>query len=185
MVNVEIVNGHAPRERSPRDVVLALARECRRVEELRAHVRQMDEDIVAELIRLGCERAIQIAGQEAREPRQRNPQSYVGPRADRKPAGYSPPASTGTAIAARLRVVAPLYDWALPNGSQLGAAGVADLDHAVAAHSVKARANMALVKFYARVRDKLLAEKKHTVADVFPERVLVALKAECGVADND
>jgi hypothetical protein len=189
-----------------RRTVLDLARECGRSDVLHQRIDGLAGDapdypaLVAELLRLGCERAVQLAAVEARRPptqtgRRVMPSAVpsVAPglavtstasREGRASGVAAPRDAAGAGIAARLRQVALGYDWLLPNGAQLGMASLADLDHAIGAHSARARGHVALVRFYTAVRERVRAARVHTVADALGADDLRRLGHANGVQDD-
>jgi hypothetical protein len=145
------------------------------------------------ILRLGCERAIEQARREATNKARTDApdhsvrgghQQQPGRAAETEKAEgcpWSPPASTGAGLAGRLEMVAPGYDWTLPNGAQLLEAGVADLENAIAAHAVKARAHAGWVKVYATIKARMLKERAQRVGDLFTTDQVAQLRIEHGI----
>jgi hypothetical protein len=150
------------------------------------------------ILRLGCERAIEQARREAANKArtdapdhsvrgaQRQPERRPAPATEKAEGSpWTPPANTGAGLAGRLEMVAPGYDWTLPNGAQLLEAGVADLENAIAAHAVKARAHTGLVKLYATLKAKMQKEHAHRVGDLFSSDQIAQLRIEHGITGDE
>lgn len=124
----------------------------------------------AAIVRLGAQRALALARLEAR-----NNSSSI-----------KASVQTDATLAARMTTTAnrKVLSWELPNGSQLGAASVADIEDAIAKHRVKALAHAGWVKFYAAVKAKMVAAKVHSVGELFSEPELLKLSAANGVKED-
>jgi hypothetical protein len=130
-----------------------------------------------ELLRLGVLAAMEACGQD---PVDRPHAPAV--RAPKDKASWTPPASAGSGVAARLAVVAPAYDWAqLPNGAQLVEANVADLENAIEVHSRTAKRAVAEVKVLAAIRAEMQRKRVGRVGDIFTVDQLKRLREEAGL----
>lgn len=117
-----------------------------------------------ELERLGMQRAIALARQEAKAKKYAQSDGRIAEVLD-----------------ADTRAVGPPLEWRLPNGAQLGAANMADISHAIARHKIKAEAHIGWVKFYSAVKAKMLAAKVYSVGELFSEPELLKISAANGV----
>lgn len=159
----------------PRQRAIALAGQLDDVEVLAKEARDRGGDLLMALLRMGCESAIKRARSEVTR------HAVHGPR---KAAGYVPPDGTGAGLAARLRAIDPAYDWALPNGAQLGEACVADLEHAIGTHKARAAGHIGHIKFYGTLIARMRRAQAHRVSDVLGPRELKQLSDQSGIGDH-
>lgn len=142
---------------------------------------RLPEDQRRELLRLGVIAAIEACAQQpVPEPPAERPHAPAVRAATAK-ASWTPPASTGSGIAARLAVVAPGYNWSLPNGCELLEANVADIENAIEVHRQKAAHHVGHVKVLAELKAKMLKTRAKRVGDVFTSQQIEDLRKQHGV----
>ena len=143
---------------------------------------RLPENQRREILRLGVLAAIEACGSKepAAAPTDR-PHAPAG-HVTKDKASWTPPASAGSGVAARLAVVAPAYDWAqLPNGAQLVEANVADLENAIEVHSRTAKRAVAEVKMLASIKAEMQRKRVGRVGDIFTVDQLKRLREEAGL----
>lgn len=118
------------------------------------------------LLRLGAERAIAMAHMQARARKRASP----------TPGNHDDRDHHSLAVPRR-----GILDLSLPNGSQLGAATVADIDDAIIQHKVQASAHIGWVKFYAALKAKMVKAKVYSVGELFNEGELLELTSASGI----
>jgi hypothetical protein len=144
---------------------------------------RLPEDQRRELMRLGVMAAIEACGRAEHGAHQAHVERPHAPavRAAKDKASWTPPASAGSGVAARLAVVAPGYRWELPNGAHLLEANVADIDGAIEAHRAKAAGHIAHVKVLAVIKDRMLKTRASRVGDIFTVQQIEELRNQHGV----
>lgn len=184
---------HAPAARKAlikavRNHVEKWGREPEAVDRFVDRASNLPTDQWLELMRLGVLAAIEAAQRHTEAPAAAATVSdrphAPAVRAATAKASWVPPASTGSGIAARLAVVAPGYDWALPNGAELLEANVEDLSHAIEHHRCKAAHHVGHVKVLAELKAKMLKTRAGRVGDVFTRQQIEDLRTQHGVTSD-